>query len=159
MSEARPSRGMGLRSLALHDDEGHGHLFGETGFAGNAACQNFDGLPAHLIPRHPNGGQARKKLRSELGITVSGDRHVLGDFPTTPMTFLNASDGEHIAGKEHRVDGGIAKFENVERLGAARGSDGHLNLQALRNGHIPALQGFSVADAPLLQAVVAVNGS
>ena len=60
-----------LRSFALHDDERHGNLFGETGFAGNAACQHFDGLSAHLISRYPNGGQARKKLRSELRIATS----------------------------------------------------------------------------------------
>ena len=123
------------------------------------ACQNFDGLSAHLISRYPNGGQARKKLRSEIRITVSGDRHVLGDFPTAPMAFLNTADGEHIARKEHRIDGGIAKFENVQRLGASRGSYGHFNLQPLRNGHAAAFQGFSVPDAPLLQAVVAMYGS
>jgi hypothetical protein len=148
-----------LRGLAFHDDEGHGDLFGKARLSGNSPCQNFNGLSAHLITRHPNRGQPRKKLPGKFRIAVSRDRDVLRDFPTAPMTFLNAADGEHIARKEHGVDTGIAKFEDVQCLGSSGGGNRHLDLKAFRNGHVPAFQGLSIPDAPLLQAIIAMDGS
>src|ERR1700675_1345708 len=156
MSKIERARTLRLRRSTFTDDEGHGALFGQARLSGDSARQHLDGFSAHLIPRYPNGGQAREKLRGEFSVTVSRDRDIFGNPPPAPLTFLNTADGEHVARKEHRIDRRIPEFEDIQRLRASRRGDGHLDFEPLGNDHVPAPQGLSVPDPPLPQRFLPV---
>ena len=130
---------------------------GDLRLAAEPRKQDTHGTAAHLVAVDPHRRQRRPELRGEVHVAIAGDANPVGNFPFAAVAFLDGADRQRIAGEEDGVDVLVAVRQRDQRFGSALCGDRHLHFHAGVVLDAKFRERRMIADAPLLQPVIAMN--